>query len=342
MGDRVETTNDAMAANAATDAEKGKVKAGGEELPLVTFALFAYNQEKYIREAVEGALAQDYPNLEIIISDDCSTDGTWAAIEELVGGYTGPHRVVLNRNERNLGIGSHVNLIGGLAGGGLVVLAAGDDISHPGRVRKLHGIWSEFGCPPACIYSDVIPVDSHGNPVKEWEESVFPGPHSLRSFADGDIRILGASTAYTRDVFQSFPPMSPCVSHEDRVLPHRALLLGGRVVFTPDKLVKYRTTGGVSRSYPTSRKQYLQAVSGIESRSLRDAAQRLMDALAVKHSGQDVITHCVRRLTNHQAFINISSGTFLTYEIELFKSLRQGASLWPTIKLCLKFRLFGR
>ena len=38
------------------------------EYPLVTFALFAYNHEQYIREAVEGALAQDYPNLEIIIS----------------------------------------------------------------------------------------------------------------------------------------------------------------------------------------------------------------------------------------------------------------------------------
>ena len=42
--------------------------------PLVTFALFAYNQEKYIREAVEGAFAQTYAPLEIILSDDCSTD----------------------------------------------------------------------------------------------------------------------------------------------------------------------------------------------------------------------------------------------------------------------------
>lgn len=41
----------------------------GIEKPLVTFALFAYNQESCIREAVEGALAQDYENLEIILSD---------------------------------------------------------------------------------------------------------------------------------------------------------------------------------------------------------------------------------------------------------------------------------
>lgn len=45
--------------------------------PLVTFALFAYNQEQYIREAVEGAFSQTYKPLEIILSDDCSRDRTF-------------------------------------------------------------------------------------------------------------------------------------------------------------------------------------------------------------------------------------------------------------------------
>jgi glycosyltransferase involved in cell wall biosynthesis len=47
------------------------------QYPLVSLCIFTYNQEKYIREAVEGALSQDYPNLEIIISDDNSTDSTY-------------------------------------------------------------------------------------------------------------------------------------------------------------------------------------------------------------------------------------------------------------------------
>lgn len=48
--------------------------------PLVTFALLAYSQEKYIREAVEGAFAQTYEPLEIILSDDCSSDRTYFTI----------------------------------------------------------------------------------------------------------------------------------------------------------------------------------------------------------------------------------------------------------------------
>jgi len=45
--------------------------------PLITFALFAYNQERFIREAVQGAFSQTYSPLEIIMSDDCSKDRTF-------------------------------------------------------------------------------------------------------------------------------------------------------------------------------------------------------------------------------------------------------------------------
>ena len=70
--------------NSATDCK---------DKPLVTFALFAYNQEKYIREAIEGEFARAYQPLKIIISDDCSSDKTFDIINELVQNYQGPHVV---------------------------------------------------------------------------------------------------------------------------------------------------------------------------------------------------------------------------------------------------------
>ena len=66
--------------------------------PLVTFALFAYNQEKYIREAIEGAFAQTYEPLEIILSDDCSVDRTFEIMTEMVVNYRGKHCIKLNKN----------------------------------------------------------------------------------------------------------------------------------------------------------------------------------------------------------------------------------------------------
>ena len=57
------------------------------EGPLVSFCVKCYNQERYIGEALEGAFAQTYRPLEIVISDDASTDRSWEIITEAVAKY---------------------------------------------------------------------------------------------------------------------------------------------------------------------------------------------------------------------------------------------------------------
>src|SRR5208337_387457 len=106
-----------------------------QDKPLLTFALVGYNQERFIREAVEGAFAQTYSPLEIILSDDCSSDRTFDIMREMAAAYRGPHRVVLNRNAVNTGFGGHINRVMELVHGELVLIAAGDDISLPGRAE---------------------------------------------------------------------------------------------------------------------------------------------------------------------------------------------------------------
>src|SRR5262245_29481692 len=104
--------------------------------PLVTFYLMAYNQARFVRQAVEAALAQTYSPLQIVVSDDCSTDGTFEIIVEAVRDYSGPHELVLNRNDRNLGISEHVNRITRLARGDLLIASDGDDVSSPIRTER--------------------------------------------------------------------------------------------------------------------------------------------------------------------------------------------------------------
>src|ERR687898_2060785 len=97
--------------------------------PLVTFMVFAYNHEQFVREAVRGALAQTYSPLEIVISDDCSQDRTFEIIEEEVAGYDGPHKIVLNRNEENLGTAGDAKRLMEIAGGRVNVAPPGGDHS---------------------------------------------------------------------------------------------------------------------------------------------------------------------------------------------------------------------
>ena len=92
-----------------------------KEYPLITFALLSFNQELFIREAVEGAFAQTYSPLEIILSDDCSSDGTFEIMEDMAASYKGPHKIILNRNTVNRGTGDHVNHVMKLAEGDLIV-----------------------------------------------------------------------------------------------------------------------------------------------------------------------------------------------------------------------------
>ena len=71
--------------------------------PLVTVVITTYNQEHYIRKAIDSVLAQktDF-DFEIYITEDCGTDGTRAILQEYAARY--PGRIRLNLRQQNVGI----------------------------------------------------------------------------------------------------------------------------------------------------------------------------------------------------------------------------------------------
>ena len=191
-----------------TDDAQPATEQGG--LPLVTFALFAYNQEKYIREAVEGAFSQTYAPLEIILSDDCSTDRTFEIMQEMAAAYHGPHRVRVRRNEVNFGTALHVSAVASVSQGKLIVVAAGDDISLPLRTEKLTQAWIERGSSASAVHSKLIEI-SDADPAKRKEVSARVEPYA-KVDAQWYIRhkalpFLSPTCAYSRSVFDSFPQL---------------------------------------------------------------------------------------------------------------------------------------
>ena len=91
--------------------------------PRVTVALLSHRDAAFIGEAIAGALAQTVP-CEIIVSNDCSDDGTHEIASALLAGYRGPHQVSVRRTARNLGVAGHVNDVLPLARGGIIVMIA--------------------------------------------------------------------------------------------------------------------------------------------------------------------------------------------------------------------------
>jgi len=197
--------------------------------PLVTFALFAYNQEKYIREAVEGAFAQTYSPLEIILSDDCSSDKTFEIMQAMAVAYKGPHRVHARRNEFNIGTALHVYSVARSSKGLLFVVAAGDDFSFPERTDRLFRVWDQAGRPSGVVHSGrEVFRSSDGKvlgrfPAKRTGHAV----NTLYGYAHSQWQLAAAPTAaYTLDVFARFPALYGGSIIEDAPLFFRASLLG--------------------------------------------------------------------------------------------------------------------
>ncbi|WP_417914349.1 glycosyltransferase [Candidatus Electronema sp. JM] len=212
---------------------------------LVTFALFSYNQENYIRKALHGALTQTYSPLEIIISDDCSEDKTWEIIQEVVKAYQGEHRVVINRNQKNMGITSHVNKMFSMAKGELIIMAAGDDVSESHRAAMIADHWIANGKPTCVLHSALLTISDIKNFIpKRLSGKGYHCGHELNIdwYLNNNklmMPIIGSTAAYTRNLYYEFGPMLEGGIIEDMVLTFRALLIG-QVFYIDDILVRYR------------------------------------------------------------------------------------------------------
>lgn len=100
--------------------------------PKVSVMIVTYNQRELISETVESVLAQDYNNLEIVIADDASTDGTDDIIKEYCDRYPTKIKAVLNK--KNLGITGNSNAAFFACAGEFIAVMGGDDIFLPGKI----------------------------------------------------------------------------------------------------------------------------------------------------------------------------------------------------------------
>jgi glycosyltransferase involved in cell wall biosynthesis len=215
---------------------------------LITFGLVTYKQERFVGEALESALAQTYSPLEIVISDDCSPDRTFEIAREIAARYHGPHKLVLNRNESNLGPAGNVNRMIHLAQGELIVAAAGDDVSIPQRTASLFEAWDSTGRTAGAVHSRVLHIDDTGRMITRpaWELSTEPTGNVIDQSVSPATYVetlkpgvFGCAAAWNAALFRTFGALPNYLVHEDSLLTLRSLIMGG-VVFVDSSLVKYR------------------------------------------------------------------------------------------------------
>ena len=216
------------------------------DAPSVTVFLFAYNQSAYVRTACESVLAQDYSPLQIVFSDDCSTDDTFEIMSEIASNYQGIHEIRLNRNPQNLGLIRHVNLSHQMTTTDLLVAAAGDDISEPDRVTEIVKAYRCATHQPTSIYSAVYEMSADGV-IGNIATPPINQLNTVQQHALSSALIIGAAHAWHRDVFDQFGEITELDAFEDLVLAYRSSLLDG-LCYIDQPLVKYRLGVGISES----------------------------------------------------------------------------------------------
>jgi glycosyltransferase involved in cell wall biosynthesis len=125
------------------------------EQPLVSIVVTNYNYGRYLRAAIDSALAQTYSQVEVVAVDDGSTDNS----REIIESYGGRIVPVLKANG---GHGSAVNAGFGASGGEILMFLDADDELLPEAVEQLVKAWRP-GVAKAQFQLEVI--DERGNPL---------------------------------------------------------------------------------------------------------------------------------------------------------------------------------
>jgi glycosyltransferase involved in cell wall biosynthesis len=202
--------------------------------------LLTYNCASFVRAATRSLLEQDIAEcMEVIVSDDASTDDTFEVVQEELADYRGPHLLrVRQRAVRSGSKSAHLNDVLPAATGEVIVSFDGDDISERPRVRRINEAFRNNSAAQA-VFSSLSLIDSQGR-SRGAGRVPHPGPSQAPSeyFARVDAFAAGSTLAIRRRVVEAFGPLEAEIP-EDVVLPFRASLLGD-VVYIDEPLVRFR------------------------------------------------------------------------------------------------------
>lgn len=161
---------------------------GLAELPLVSVCIGSYKHVAYLRDCLDSVFQQTYPNLEVVVVDDASGDGTAELLEEYARRY--PERFRYEVFPTNSGVSKTFNQAFSLARSEYIATLGSDDRMHPRRVASQIALMLEN---PDCVacFTQVRVIDGEGRPHERAQGLAdhFNQPiHDLRwQLLDGNL-----------------------------------------------------------------------------------------------------------------------------------------------------------
>jgi alpha-1,3-rhamnosyltransferase len=149
--------------------------------PLVTTIIPSYNHERYVERSIESVLRQTYRNLQVIIIDDGSTDGTAQVVERTLAAAAGDRDVTFLR-QSNKGVSATLNRGLALAKGSYVQFVASDDAYLPEKTARCVGLLHKAPDSVVGVYTDGYVIDDAGQRLMRFSQGfpwpLLPGTHA--------------------------------------------------------------------------------------------------------------------------------------------------------------------
>ena len=134
--------------------------------PTVTIGMPVYNSERYLEGALNSSLSQTYADVEIIISDNCSTDATQNICESFAAR---DNRIKYIRHDQNRGAGWNQSYVAEVATGQYFHWAHYDDLSAPTLIERCVDILEAHPDVVVC-YSKTIVIDETGQECRRYDD----------------------------------------------------------------------------------------------------------------------------------------------------------------------------
>jgi glycosyltransferase involved in cell wall biosynthesis len=136
--------------------------------PIVSIICLCYNHARFLEDSLQSVVGQTYPNLELIIVDDASTDASVELIEAFLAQHTAVQFVRLPTNGGNC----HAFNQGlALAKGKYIIDLAADDLLLPGRVSRQVAAFEALGEHYAVVYTNALRVDESSQEMGVFYEN---------------------------------------------------------------------------------------------------------------------------------------------------------------------------
>lgn len=305
--------------------------------PLISIVMCTYNGERFLEEQLFSIIAQTYKNIEIIISDDGSVDGTHEILER----FMEQENIRVIFQPKNLGPVKNFDFVSRMAKGDYIAFADQDDIWHP---HKIETLWSEIG-DSWLIYSDSDLVNEEGTLLGKRLSGLrhmYAG-NDTRGFVFNNV-VWGHAMLIKHDLLDHVLPIPANIPH-DIWMGFKATTLTG-IKYIDEPLTLYRqhsntvtkTVGQKSSARPLTKRfndyieklQWIKIMHENERVAFQPFYQQLHHLFSLKKQGR-FVWPLFYFLMKHRALLFMFSNKSMQSQVLEIRKLARGEKAWPKI-----------